>query len=212
MKTKYASISKPVVLAALVASFAGTLEAGSLWTNKRSREAGMYADRRAGAVGDILSVMVQESASVQSSQRTKTDKTGNVDGSVESFFVDPLASGLGKHNGALPAMKMGGTTDFTGGGEITNKQTISARAAVTVIDVLPNGNLVIEGARYVSYSGERQYATLRGIVRPEDIQTGNTILSSSIADARVEFHSQGAITSAQRKGWFTRVADTLNPF
>lgn len=172
----------------------------------------MFGDRRARQVGDILTVIVQESASVQASQRTTTDKSASIDSSVSSFFFDPSASGFGTHNGALPAINMSGSNDFTGGGAITNRQSITARAAVTVIDVLPNGNLVIEGSRYVAYSGEKQYAVLRGIVRPADIQTGNTVFSSSIADARVEFLSQGTISSAQRKGWITRVFDTINPF
>jgi flagellar L-ring protein precursor FlgH len=83
---------------------------------------------------------------------------------------------------------------------------------VTVVDVLPNGNLVIEGSRFVSYSGEKQYATLRGIVRLDDITNTNTVASSSIADARVEFLSEGTISASQRKGWLSRVIDTVNPF
>lgn len=213
MKTVFASVSR-IVLAALVSGCAvGTaFGASSLWTSGRNGEAAMFGDPRARMVGDILSVVVQESASVQATNRTKTDKTSSVDGSVDSFFFDPAASNLGTHNGALPAMSLSGTNSFSGGGEITNKQSITARAAVTVVDVLPNGNLVIEGSRYVAYSGEKQYAILRGIVRPEDIQPGNTVLSSSIADARVEFLSRGAISSVQRKGWFSRIVDTLNPF
>ena len=170
----------------------------------------MVSDRRATQVGDILTVIVSESASVQASSRTKTDKTSGVDASVDQFLFP--SSRLGTHNGELPGSKMSGSTDFSGGGEITNRQTVSARAAVTVVDVLPNGNLVIEGSRYVAFSDEQQYAILRGIVRPDDIQPGNTVLSSAIADARVEFLSKGAISAAQRKGWFTRIIDTINPF
>ncbi|BET66071.1 flagellar basal body L-ring protein FlgH [Opitutales bacterium ASA1] len=214
MKTVSAFVSKSVLVAVGIASCA-TLSASdksSLWLAGRAGETAMFGDRRARQVGDILTVMVQESASVQASLRTKTDKSGAVDASVTSFFFDPASSSLGTHNGALPSTSFGGSSNFTGGGEITNRQSITARAAVTVIDVLPNGNLVIEGSRYVAYSGEKQYAVLRGIVRPADIQSGNTVLSSSIADARVEFLSRGSISSAQRKGWLTRVVDLVNPF
>lgn len=212
MKTEYASISK-ISVVAIALAFASTVEtafAGSLWTDARARETAMFGDRRAARVGDILTVIVQETASVEASRRTKTDKSSDIDYSVESFLY-PSGS-FGTNNGEFPQIKMGGGNDFSGGGEITNRQSVSARAAVTVIDVLPNGNLVIEGSRYVAYSDEKQYAILRGIVRPDDIQTGNTVLSSSIADARVEFLSQGAISSAQRKGWLTKVFDTINPF
>lgn len=214
MKTKSAYTSKAAVLGALVLAAAPSAAAqnASLWTSSQSRESAMFADRRARRVGDIVTVIVQETASVQASRRTKTDKKANVDAAIEKFFFSPSASTGGTKNGELPALALGGTNEFNGGGEISDKQTVTARAAVTVIDVLPNGNLVIEGSRYVAYSGEKQYALLRGIVRPDDIQAGNTILSSSIANARVEFISQGAITATQRKGWLTKTVDTINPF
>lgn len=213
MKTVSASISRSIVFTLLAALLQGGAAHGaSLWTGGRGGEPSMVGDRRARQVGDILTVIVQESASVQASRRTSTDKTASIDSAVESFFFNPAASGFGTHNGALPTIAMSGSNEFSGGGEITNRQSITARAAVTVIDLLPNGNLVIEGSRYVAYSGEKQYAILRGIVRPDDIQTGNTVTSSSIADARVEFLSHGTISVAQRKGWITRIFDTLNPF
>ena len=200
MKTVFVSASR-VIFFAMIAACASAQSAptSSLWTSSRSGETAMFGDRRARQVGDILTVVVQETASVQASRRTKTDKSASIDSGVSSFFFDPVSSKLGTHNGALPAINMGGSNDFSGGREINNRQSITARAAVTVIDVLPNGNLVIEGSRYVAYSGEKQYAILRGIVRTADIQTGNTVPSSSIADARVEFLSHGAISSAQRK-------------
>jgi len=212
MKTKSACISKSWVLVLALTASPVWADGGSLWTASQARENAMFGDRRARRTGDILTVVVQESASVQASRRTKTDKSSNADLGIDTFLFSPSASKLGTHNGELPALKLGGTNDFTGGGEINNKQTVTARAAVVVIDVLPNGNLVIEGSRYVAYSGERQYAVLQGVVRPDDIQAGNTVLSSSIANARVEFFSQGAITAAQRKGWFNKAIDTTNPF
>ena len=212
MKTKFASVSSFVVVFALASFVASAAEADSLWHRSRGREAGMVSDRRARHVGDILTVVVQESASVQASRSTKTDKKSSVDNAVSQFLFPASVSNLGTHNGSLPGTSLSGASSFQGGGQISNTQSVTARAAVTVIDVLPNGNLVIEGARYVAYSGEKQYAVLHGIVRPEDIQNGNLVLSSSIADARVEFSSKGAISSAQRKGWFSRVFDTINPF
>src|SRR5690606_7703286 len=142
----------------------------------------------------------------------KTEKKSAMDNAVSQFLFTPGASDLGTHNGELPATSLSSSNSFQGGGEISDRQSVSARAAVTVIDVLPNGNLVIEGRRYVAYANEKQHAVLHGIVRPEDIQTGNVVVSSAIADARVEFSSKGAISSVQRKGWFTRVLDTINPF
>jgi flagellar L-ring protein precursor FlgH len=215
MKTKFASVSSLVIaLAALVltADLAVAAGSGSLWHRARGREAAIVSDRRARHIGDILTVVVQESASVQASRSTKTDKKAAVDNAVDQFLFPLSASSFGTHNGALPGTSLSGSSTFQGGGEISNRQSVSARAAVTVIDVLPNGNLVIEGTRYVAYSSEKQYAKLHGIVRPEDIQTGNIVVSSAIADARVEFSSKGAISAAERKGWLSRALDTINPF
>ena len=83
---------------------------------------------------------------------------------------------------------------------------------MTVIDVLPNGNMVVEGVRLVRFSGETQYASLRGIVRPVDVQKDNTVLSTNIADAQVEFVSEGSLTEAQKKGWLLRLANKASPF
>lgn len=186
--------------------------AGSLWTKKGADESAMVSDLRAQKIGDILTVVVQETASAQSSRRTKTDTTASTKASIDKFLYSPDGSDFLTKNGVMPSLDLGGSTNYSGGGQITNSQSVAGRAAVTVIDLLPNGNLVIEGSRLVSFSGEKQYAVLRGVIRPEDIQNGNTVSSTSIADARVEFISQGAITVSEKKGWWTRFYDTINPF
>jgi flagellar L-ring protein precursor FlgH len=203
------------VLTGLALSLSGIVpaaSAGSLWTKKGADESPLVSDLRAQKIGDILTVVVQEMASAQSSRRTKTDKSASTKAAIDQFLYSPEGSDFLTKNGIMPSLDMSGSTDFSGGGQITNSQSIAGRAAVTVIDLLPNGNLVIEGSRLVSFSGEKQYAVLRGVVRPQDIQNGNTVLSSSIADARVEFISQGAITVTQKKGWWTRFYDAINPF
>ena len=81
-----------------------------------------------------------------------------------------------------------------------------------IADVLPNGNLVLEGARRVSFSGETQHVVLRGIVRPADISPANTVLSTNIAEARLEFLSEGELSSAQKRGWLSKLYQMLRPF
>ena len=103
-------------------------------------------------------------------------------------------------------------TIFNGGGSINNLETITAQMAVRVIDVLPNGNMVIEGQLRTAFSGEKQDAVLRGTVRPDDISSSNTLLSYNIADATIQFISKGTITDIQRKGWFTKIWDKVSPF
>ncbi len=186
--------------------------ADSLWLAPGSPERAMFADQKATRVGDILTVVVSETASQSSSQQKKTNSDSTVDASVSQFLFPTSASSFGTHNGSLPAMKFGGTSDFSGGGQVNNSQAITARAAVLVTDVLPNGNLVIEGARRVTFSGETQHVVLHGVVRAADVTADNTVLSSNIANARLEFISEGDLTDARKKGWLTKLYEKLRLF
>ena len=227
MKTKFKSTSSAFA-ALLLSSTVWPLQAGSLWKDGITDERGMFADKRAKRVGDIVTIIVQESASVSNTLRTKTDKDSksNVTGiasNLVSQFLGNVPSKLfhkevreALPKGATvpepPPLPTNGSNNYTGGGEIRNSQTISTRCAVQIIDTLPNGNLVVEGLREVSFSKERQFASLRGIIRPYDIMPDNTVASSNIADARVEIVSEGTLTEAQKKGWLLKLNDKLNPF
>jgi flagellar L-ring protein FlgH len=186
------------------------LGAQSLW--KESTSTAMTSDKRAHAIGDILTVVVQESNTASKDNTTKTAKSSGVDASISSFFYSPAASGLLTKGGQLPALKMNGKQDFTGGGQISNSEKITHRFAVKVVDVLPNGNLVVEGTRQTKFAGETQDAVLRGVVRSEDVQSNNNVFSYNIADATIRYVSKGTVSDAQRKGWFTKVWDKLTPF
>ena len=184
--------------------------AGSLWTSTGNNERSMYADRKACRVGDIITVVVSEDAAQSSSQSKKTSSTSSTDAAVKQFLF--ANSKMGTHNGGLPGINFGGTNTFSGGGEVSNKQSLTARAAVLVSDVMPNGNLVIEGARKVTFSGETQHLVLHGIVRPDDISAANTVSSSSIANVRLEFVSAGDLSNANKRGWLSKLYEMLRPF
>jgi flagellar L-ring protein precursor FlgH len=184
--------------------------AQSLWKADVSRS--MLTDKRAHAAGDVLTILIQESNTATKDNTTKTAKSSGIDASIETFLYSPTASSFLTKGGQLPALKMSGKSDFSGGGQINNSEKITARIAVTVVDVLPNGNLVIEGKRTTSFAGETQDAVLRGIVRTEDIAANNTIYSYNIADATIKFVSKGTITNTQKKGWFTRIWEKVSPF
>ena len=189
-----------------------SLAASSLWNAPGSSGQGLVADVKAGRVGDILTIVIAESAAQTSTQSKSTNTKGSVDASVSQFIFPPSASQFGTHNGALPATRFGGGSTYAGGGQVSNAQSLNARAAVIVTDVLPNGNLIIAGARRVTFSGETQHVILRGIVRAADVSSANTILSSNIADAHLEFISEGDLSDAQKRGWMTRIYEFLRPF
>ena len=205
MKTVSKSASKLALAAALLTVGA---RADSLWPSAgNGSQAGIVADRKAGAKGDILTIMIDESAAASSSQSKKSSRDSSMNDALSSF----LYAGLGLHNGQLPATSGSGKASYSGGGDVSNTQTLTARAAVLVTDVLPNGNLVLEGVRVVTFSGETQYVVLHGVVRPDDIARDNTVQSSNIADARVEFYSEGSLTEAQKRGWLAKVYEKLRP-
>jgi flagellar L-ring protein precursor FlgH len=207
--------------------------AGSLWREGVTDERGMFADKRAKRVGDILTVVVNENVGMNNSLNLTTNKQnssqsgagieGIASNLVNQFVAALPGTVLGKHiqNAAarqgfvaptVPALSVNGTNAYQGGGTITNNQTITASAAVQVIDVLPNGNLVIEGLREISFSKERQFISLHGIVRPYDIQSDNTVASANIAGAQVQIISEGTLTDAQKKGWLLKLNDKVSPF
>ena len=205
MKTVSKSASKLALAAALLVVGA---RADSIWSAGAQSPRNMVADRKAAAKGDILTIVVSESAVAQSSQSKKSNRNSSVDDSVSRFIY----SGLGKHNGEMAGISFGGKASYSGGGDINNSQSVSARAAVLVTDVLPNGNLVVEGVRIVTFSGETQYVVLHGLVRPDDIGRDNSVISTNIADAKVEFHAEGTLSDAQKRGWLAKVYEKLRPF
>jgi flagellar L-ring protein precursor FlgH len=193
-------------------SLAVATRADSLWNSAGGEPRSLVADHKACHAGDIVTVVVQESAAAQSTQNKESTRTSTLNDSVSQFLFSPTTSGLLSHNGAAPSVQIAGKSDYTGGGTVANSQTVTTTAAVMVTDVLPNGNLVIEGVRFVTFSGEKQYIVLHGIIRADDISANNTVLSSNIAEARVEFVDTGALTDAQKQGWFSKIYETLRPF
>ena len=223
MKT-YPSPNPPAVRALLrcfvVLMLAGVVtgaRAESLWKNPAPgrvtvAERSMFADKRAFAVGNILSIVVQENNTATKDTSTKSSKSSSMDASIASFLYSPANSGLLTKGGSLPAMKFNSKHDFDGGGTINNAEKIVARVAATVIDVLPNGNLVLEGRRQTAFAGETQDVILRGVVRPEDIAANNTVFSYNIAEATIKIISTGSVSNTQKKGWFTRTWEKFTPF
>ncbi|MFH0881291.1 MAG: flagellar basal body L-ring protein FlgH [Lentisphaerota bacterium] len=173
----------------------------------------LYSDKKARRVGDILTVLiVEESESSKDSSKT-TDKKYKIGGSVSlgSPTVDniPRASWT---NAAVPAWSVDTANSFEGKGGMGNKDTLSGSIAVRVMEVLPNGNLMIEGKRRLSVQKEDVEFILTGTVRPEDISRDNTIKSTFVADASIQYNSTGSLAKNQNKGLVASLWDWINPF
>ncbi len=196
-----------LVLGSMVAS---NVVGQSLWQEGTSRP--MYADKRAVGVGDLITIIVQESTTAQKNNQTATSKKTSMDAAITAFLYSPAASGLLTKGGQLPALKYAMDHQFSGGGTINNSEQIVAQFTVRVIDVLPNRNMIIEGTRETSFGGEKQNIVLHGVVRPEDVTPQNTVFSYNVADAKIQIQTKGAITDSQKKGWFTKLWEKLSPF
>ncbi|HAE11606.1 MAG TPA: flagellar biosynthesis protein FlgH [Opitutae bacterium] len=213
-------MSKSILLSLLFLAFssAPALQAVSLWMKSTNSQKGLFVGKRAYAVGDLITIDVSESSSLAASQNSVRSRQSQVENAVKQFLF--ANSNMGKHNGGLPGTEIETKSSNKGGGSIANTQNLKGRVSVVVIDVLPNGVLVLEGARMVTFSGESYYAVLKGMVRKEDIGFGfkdglryrNIVSSQYIADAQIEFVSKGSLNDAQKESWYQRLATIINPF
>ena len=211
MKTRLQSSSKALLAAALMVIGTASARADSLWAPQFRTS--LIGDKKAHAIGDIVTVVVQEANSATKDSSTSSSKNSSSDSSINSFFYSPGASSLlTRGSNSFPALKFSSKNDFQGGGQINNSETINIRFGVVVVDVLPNKNLVVEGMRRSTVAGDSRTVILRGVVRPYDVSPANTVLSFNLADVSITFKDSGSISASQRKGWFGRFWDVLTPF
>jgi flagellar L-ring protein precursor FlgH len=192
--------------------FLNSVRAQSLWSEQSSHW--LFADKRATSIGDIVTIVVQEISSANKNNETKTEKNSSLTAAIKTFLYGAGAgtSALLSRGGQMPALEYTADLKHDGSGAINNSESIVAQVAAKVIDVLPNGNLVIEGKRETAFGKESQTIVLHGVIRPEDITSANTILSYHIADATVQITGKGTVSNATNKGWFTKIYEFVNPF
>jgi flagellar L-ring protein FlgH len=207
---KKSSLTKLILAAALLAAAPVMVHADSLWRDDVSRP--MFCDKRGMNIGDILTIVVQETSTANKNNATTTERKSSLSEAITSFLYSPGASTLLTKGGQLPALAYNSDHQHSGTGTINNSETMVAQIAVRIVDVLPNGNLVVEGRRQTSFSGEQQTIILRGVVRSDDVASNNTVLSYNVADATIQILGKGTVTDSQNKGWFNRLWDKLNPF
>jgi len=202
-KTRFISIAG-IVLFLLLATAAST-SAQSLWKDDGPR-ASLISDNVARKQGDILTIIVQESQTVNDKQEVKLEKESDLNSALTSFNI--------KENmwNPLPDMKQTTTSDFEGKADYKKEGRFEARISATVIDTLPNGNLVIEGRRHIYMDNEEKTIKVTGVVRPLDITTENTIASEKVSDARVSYDGEGELSRSTERSWFDSFLSIIWPF
>ena len=188
------------------------LPSGSIY---RQGMGNYFLDRRARGVGDIVTVRIIEESQASQEATTETGRTSNIDAALEDTFGLPddygMANFLRSGQSFSPTFKGDYDRDFQGGGTTVRKDKLVSTVTASVVERLPNGNLRIEAKRQIKVNREKQHVTLAGIIRPEDISTFNTILSTQIADAQIKFTGTGVLGDTQGQGWFVRILDWLWP-
>jgi len=162
----------------------------------------MFSDRRARNVGDILTVLVMESSTASSKAKTQTQK-------VNDHGV--LATGGSGNLAYSPMYGIDGrvSNKFSGDAAVSRQGVLRTTLTVQIKEIKPNGNLVVEGSRTMEVNGEKEITTVRGIVRPQDISTRNTIYSYQLADAEISYKGKGVVQTGQRPGILTRILNFI---
>lgn len=169
----------------------------------------LYGDRRARDVGDLLTITLVESTSATTSANTAIGKKSSMDIGSPSLFGAPVTLG-GKDVLAASAK---GERDFNGKGSSAQSNRLQGSVTVTVVQRLPNGNLVVQGQKNLRLNQGDELVQIQGIVRSADIATDNTIPSSKVADARIAYGGRGAVAQSNAMGWLGRFFNSrLAPF
>ncbi len=191
-------------------------EANSLW---RTGARAFFKDQRAARVGDIVTVNIAISDNAQIGNTTTRARTSAENAGLNNFlgFEDKL-QGLLHGSGSTATLDPGAlvgadaTSSYNGTGTVNRSEAINMTVAAIVTDVLPNGNMVIQGRQEVRVNFEKRELLLAGIVRPEDISSSNTIAHTQIAEARISYGGKGQITDVQQPRYGTQLYDIVFPF
>ena len=185
---------------------------GSLWVDNGSLGT-MFINAKARNVGDIVTIKIVETSSASNKATTDADRSTSLSVGLNSFFnlEDRFSSSSKFFNPFAPVESSYGS-DFGGSGATARSGALNAYITARIVQILPNGNLIIEGNREVRVNNENQVITLTGTVRPRDISAQNVIQSTYIADAKISYSGSGIVNDQQRPGWLTRILDNVWPF
>ena len=187
-----------------------TYNNGSIW---QASSTSLTEDGKARRVGDIVTIIVVETASASKQAATATGRSSTINTGIPNF-LGLEDTGMIKNNFAdlSKLINASASSKFDGSGSTSRKETLSATISAKVIDLLSNGNLKIEGRRNVKVNNEDQIVTVRGTIRQRDITAENTINSIFVADAQITYSGEGIISDRQKPGWLMNIVDKLWPF
>ncbi|MFQ5643473.1 MAG: flagellar basal body L-ring protein FlgH [Thiogranum sp.] len=181
---------------------------GSIY--QAARDVRLFEDVKARRIGDVLTVVLQERTSASKSAKTSADKNQEASIANPTFFgaspqfnlpgLIPLDS---NRNNTLE-QSLSAERSFEGEADSSQSNSLTGEITVTIADVLPNGNLVVRGEKWLTLNQGEEFIQISGIVRPQDIGTSNRILSTQIGDARITYSGKGVLAESNEMGWLAR--------
>ncbi len=188
-------------------------EPASIWRPSRIG-LDLFTDSKARRINDIITVRIVETVDASQSATTATSKESEMDMGIENLFGLETKIPEWSNDMISPStmIKTKGAKSFEGEGSTKRSGNLVATMAARVVDVLPNGYLVIKGHRELVINDERQILSIQGLVRPQDIDDSNCVISTNISDLQVVYGGRGIISADQRRGWLTWMLDWVWPF
>lgn len=190
---------------------ARTSDNASLWSREKSS---LLGDRRALKAGDIMTIVIDFDESAAISNSTSRSRSSSESLGIPQLFGIPQRQDLKLPDGAsmADAVDLSGSGSSTGNGAVNRSEQLTLRVAATIIDVMPNGVLAIQGAQEIRVNFEMRELLVSGFVRPEDITRKNEITYDKIASARISYGGRGQITDVQQPRYGQQVLDMILPF
>ena len=189
-------------ISVMVLAAAFPVSAKSLWSNGDGHTENLYfSDNKARNVGDILTIIISETATTSATRSSANSKSSNVNMQAGIGVFDFL-------NSIFPA-SISGNDNFKADGSAASTNRANGRVSVTVVEVEPNGNMVVEGTQSIWQNKNEHKITLRGVVRRDDVTYANTVSSAQVADATIRFDGKGPLNSKQRQGILTQIFNIL---
>jgi flagellar L-ring protein FlgH len=183
---------------------------GSIW---QAASGAVTEDFKARRKGDIITIVISETASASKEAKTDTSRSSSVNAGIPNFMglekVGMIKNNIGDLSKLINANV---DSKYSGAGSTSRQENLNATIAAKVIDVLPNNNLLIEGRRNIKVNNEDQEIILEGTIRSRDIAADNTVNSIYVADAKISYSGRGIISDRQSPGWLMNIVDKVWPF
>jgi flagellar L-ring protein precursor FlgH len=183
---------------------------GSIW---QASSAGLVDDHKARRKGDIVTILIAEQASASKQASTGTSRKASTTAGIPKLMgLETSMTGIRNWMDLANLISASSESKFDGTGSTTRNENLSATITAKVVEVLPNGNLMIAGRRNVLVNNEDQLIVVEGTVRSRDISPDNIVSSAQVADARITYSGNGVVSDQQKPGWLTTIFGKIWPF